>query len=855
MLTSDRKHHHAHLSSLPSLFSSGGGGGAGASYEYVNASSFPRLCVVCHLPPTIPLVHSCGEWLCSACKNEISECPTCTEDVNESQLATNKTMLSKLDSLEVYCLGCRKTFRRAEIGSHTPECPIECINGCNKLVKPSQQRMHDTVCPVIPISCPNCGVLVPRAKLDTEHIPSCPILCRLGCGSKIAPLDQDKHEMNVCPMKVIRCPGSFTDCCSWKGVRSELPAHCASCNLAKLQPFFSRLLDQLSTQSALIQKLMTQVEIHEDEIQKLKSTSTFRRVTEWALVSRSLTISSDRRTIQRVGDKGNFPKAFSSQFAATEKVCLEVVIDTLGDQSCISFGVASSVFPLTGESCFGETMSYTTIGVTFCCKTKSWRVCGKDEPNIPQLVPGTALRLQYDGGNNQVRVQVRPPSATFVSEFFLTMPRNETTVTLVSGSKGESEVKWEGRLSTAKRGKPPNVGSVRTLPHEGTTPEVCVKYSITQPHGPKRARVAQSAPPPEEQHPTPDTTTTTKPTAPPSSTTHDPAACIPTTNTSATSTGSNSGADTQQQGDEKKSTEGAGGKARPRVSGNGTAYPGTLEPRAPWVARLGDAGGAGKSLPQVLLFCFHCAGGNASDYRKWDTWFNSSIRVCALELPGHFSRYDETLITNFDDIVKGVASLLVKIIDRPYAIFGQSMGALLGFEVCRQMKRIEPDIAEPLAMFLSGRKAAHLKDPKNPARRLCTIEDPMQFATALATKYEDNNVRKLINEKPDSVPALMKVVKADFVAYENFQYQDDETTPFDCPIFTFLGKSDHTLSLANMEAWQKHSNQQLIGPTVFEGPHNYMQDETQAQMLVQSMQSALMDLYDQVGFDETLLTW
>ncbi|KAH3759488.1 gramicidin dehydrogenase [Pelomyxa schiedti] len=278
----------------------------------------------------------------------------------------------------------------------------------------------------------------------------------------------------------------------------------------------------------------------------------------------------------------------------------------------------------------------------------------------------------------------------------------------------------------------------------------------------------------------------------------------------------------------------------------GTLYPGNVEPRPPWV---GSFDGPPKYDPQVYLFCFHGGGGNYTDFKKWDAWFDSNIRVCSIELPGHFSRYTEQLRTDFDQLVKEIATVIIHYIDRPYAIFGQSMGALLGFEVSRQMKRIQPELVEPLALFLSGRKAAHLKDPKRPEKRLSIIDDPMKFALALSAKYEDHSLKKLVAEKPEAVSTLIAVVKADNVAYERFQYVQDETTPFNCPIHAFVGGQDKTLTVANMAAWQEHTTQPLIGPTVFDGPHNYLLDDNISHNIVNTIQTEILEQYDRCGFN------
>ncbi|KAH3744859.1 medium-chain acyl-[acyl-carrier-protein] hydrolase [Pelomyxa schiedti] len=268
----------------------------------------------------------------------------------------------------------------------------------------------------------------------------------------------------------------------------------------------------------------------------------------------------------------------------------------------------------------------------------------------------------------------------------------------------------------------------------------------------------------------------------------------------------------------------------------GKEYPGSVEPRSPWI---GTPEGPQKYDSQVYLFCFHGRGGNHTDFKKWHTWTGSSTLVCAVELPGHFSRYSEPLRTDFDRLVKEVASALINFIDRPYAIFGHSMGALLGFEVAREMRRINPNLAEPLAFFLSGRKAVHLP---NSEEKLSVIEDPLEFAKALSAKYEDQALTKLIREKPESIPALISVAKADTRVSEGYTFHIDSTTPFHCPIHTFLGANDKTLSVSDLGPWQLHTLQPLVGPLLIGGSHNYMVDNENNHTVASAVDSTIQDI-------------
>ncbi|KAH3762273.1 medium-chain acyl-[acyl-carrier-protein] hydrolase [Pelomyxa schiedti] len=278
----------------------------------------------------------------------------------------------------------------------------------------------------------------------------------------------------------------------------------------------------------------------------------------------------------------------------------------------------------------------------------------------------------------------------------------------------------------------------------------------------------------------------------------------------------------------------------------GTQYPGTIEPRPPLI---GHVDGPKKYDPQVYLFCFPGGGRNYTDFKKWDALMGPNIQVCPVELPGHFSRYSEPLILDIEPLAKGIASAMINFLDRPYAFFGHSFGTLVAFEVLREMRRMNPELAEPLAMFVSARKAPHVPDPDTPEERLTLIEDPMKYAMALCAKYDDQALKKLITEKPGAVSTLIAVVRADNTVADRYEYHADDLTPFHCPIHPFIGEKDGIITAEKMTSWQRHTIHPLIGPTVFEGPHHFLMEDDIAQKLVSMIEAEIQEQYDQCGFD------
>jgi surfactin synthase thioesterase subunit len=87
------------------------------------------------------------------------------------------------------------------------------------------------------------------------------------------------------------------------------------------------------------------------------------------------------------------------------------------------------------------------------------------------------------------------------------------------------------------------------------------------------------------------------------------------------------------------------------------------------------------------LLCLHHAGGNGAFYLGWAADLTETCEVWTVNLPGRRGRVLEPLITDLDTLVAELADAAEALLDRPLAIFGHSMGALLAYEVARELRR------------------------------------------------------------------------------------------------------------------------------------------------------------------------
>ncbi|MGQ0825919.1 MAG: thioesterase II family protein [Actinomycetota bacterium] len=197
---------------------------------------------------------------------------------------------------------------------------------------------------------------------------------------------------------------------------------------------------------------------------------------------------------------------------------------------------------------------------------------------------------------------------------------------------------------------------------------------------------------------------------------------------------------------------------------------------------------------RVRLLCLHHAGGTASSYRLWSNLVPESVDVCAIQLPGREQRINETPFTRLEVLVTALAAELRDYLDLPFTMFGHSMGALVAFELSRELRRHG---CGPVHLFVSSSPAPHLAHLGR--RRISELPDPAFV----------NELRRL-NGTPDQVLAdselmavLMPMLRADFELVESYGFEDG--VPLDCPISVFGGTADPTTDEEGLTAWRTHT--------------------------------------------------
>lgn len=229
---------------------------------------------------------------------------------------------------------------------------------------------------------------------------------------------------------------------------------------------------------------------------------------------------------------------------------------------------------------------------------------------------------------------------------------------------------------------------------------------------------------------------------------------------------------------------------------------------------------------RIRLICLPHAGGGASAYHPLATLLPPEIELAAVQLPGRETRLAEPPFTRLVPLVAALADAIAPAAARPYAVLGHSMGALLGFELAREMRR--RGLPLPRRLVLSGRRAPNLPAAEPP---LHPLPDDA-FVAELVRRYDA--IPQAILQERDLMALFLPVMKADFAVFETHVHAEE--APLPCALSLYGGADDP--QTAEMGGWASL----VAGPCtrrIFPGGHFYL--GTQRPALVAALAEELLE--------------
>jgi medium-chain acyl-[acyl-carrier-protein] hydrolase len=222
----------------------------------------------------------------------------------------------------------------------------------------------------------------------------------------------------------------------------------------------------------------------------------------------------------------------------------------------------------------------------------------------------------------------------------------------------------------------------------------------------------------------------------------------------------------------------------------------------------------------LRLICVPYAGGGVTAFHGWAEKLPGYIEAWLLRLPGRETRLRERPYTDLPALVRAAAPVCADRLDRPFALFGHSLGAIVAFELARQMRRDHARI--PLHLAVSARPAPYLSVHHRAVHQLPDDE----FLTVLDQRFKA--IPPVIRDDPEMRALYLPILRADMTMLETYRYREE--APLECSVSAFGGAQDAEAGFEELMSWRSLCRGPFTA-TTFPGGHFFIQPQRDAVLL------------------------
>ncbi|WP_424217529.1 thioesterase II family protein (plasmid) [Streptomyces sp. BI20] len=193
----------------------------------------------------------------------------------------------------------------------------------------------------------------------------------------------------------------------------------------------------------------------------------------------------------------------------------------------------------------------------------------------------------------------------------------------------------------------------------------------------------------------------------------------------------------------------------------------------------------------VRLFCLAPEGVSAGVYLPWADALGPAVLVTPVELPGHGRRTDRPR-TAPDRVLAEILPYVARLRDRPFALYGHGLGALLAHEIAVRLEWEHDAVAERL--YVSGTGPHPRPAPAGAAPA------PVPVDADLLRSLADQGRIPPGAAEPRRAARTLAALRADLTL--RAQCRPDPRHVLHCPLTVMTTPRDPDLTPADAAAWR-----------------------------------------------------
>ncbi|MER0245579.1 thioesterase domain-containing protein [Streptomyces sp. HSW2009] len=239
------------------------------------------------------------------------------------------------------------------------------------------------------------------------------------------------------------------------------------------------------------------------------------------------------------------------------------------------------------------------------------------------------------------------------------------------------------------------------------------------------------------------------------------------------------------------------------------------------------------SDPALRLFFFHHAGGSHLLYRGWADAFPADWEICLVNAPGRGSLHGARPLPSSAELVEYFAADFAPLLDRPFALFGHSMGGLVAYELARHFAAAGRHVPLWLGISAWGVPRVPGAEGARPDGADGAAGGGARLARHLMPDPELRDWLRSVGGTPaelldsDDLWALFApTFRSDFAVVDTWRPTAGAVPPA-VPLTVFGGESDAVVPPVRLTGWAEHAPG-FDGLHLYEGDHFYLRDHRAA---------------------------
>ncbi|MGO4261559.1 SDR family NAD(P)-dependent oxidoreductase [Lysobacter sp. TAB13] len=252
-----------------------------------------------------------------------------------------------------------------------------------------------------------------------------------------------------------------------------------------------------------------------------------------------------------------------------------------------------------------------------------------------------------------------------------------------------------------------------------------------------------------------------------------------------------------------------------------------------------------RAQPRARLLCLPFGAGSASAYRRW-SMLDPSIEVWPVQLPGRETRIGERPFDDMEALLDALDAELPHEPGLPLALYGQSMGGLIAFELARRLQR---QGRAPAHVFIGGLSAPDARpNPYLAALRARLRARGLDDLPSPASAHVPDAFWQVFRETPEAagqsfehLRPILPMVLADLALVDRYRYRAEPA--LDVPITVLHGLHDDRVPPESLAGWSALTRAPVRQVDI-DGDHFFIQDERALPAVATAIAAALLGAPD-----------